>query len=112
MSEVVAARGDVVPTKGAGPAGLRERVQAERAEREARAKARKYEMDHLMTAPFRDAKKGFRAVWDGMSRAFHRGGFAQVELGGKNYKLDVSGWAMENGRAMDRILALKKTSGR
>jgi len=112
MSEAIAARGDVVPTKAAGPAGLRERVQAERAEREAKAKARKYEMDHLMTAPFRDAKKGFRVVWDGMSRAFHRGGFAQVELGGKNYKLDVSGWAMENGRAMDRILALKKTPGR
>ncbi|KAL2271759.1 hypothetical protein VTJ83DRAFT_1130 [Remersonia thermophila] len=87
---------------------LAERVRAERAEREAREARRKYTMDHLLTAPFRDAARVFGAAWDGIKRSFHRGGFAKVRLGKKEYKLDITGgWALDDGRAMDRLLAVR-----
>lgn len=96
----------------AGPAGrpvsFAERVRAERAEREARIAARKHTMDHLMTAPFRDAAKAFGTAFGGIKRAFNREGFAKIKLGKQTYKLDVTGgWALDNGRAMDRLLRVR-----
>ncbi|KAL1843396.1 hypothetical protein VTJ49DRAFT_1746 [Mycothermus thermophilus] len=87
---------------------LAERVRAERAEREAREARRKYTMDHLLTAPFRDAARVFGAAWTGVKRSFHREGFARIRLGKREYKLDVmGGWALDDGRAMDRLLAVR-----
>ncbi|KAK3365390.1 hypothetical protein B0H63DRAFT_530070 [Podospora didyma] len=58
-----------------------------------------------MTAPFRDAKSGMNTAWSQVRRAFDRGGFAKIRLKGVNYKIDVTGgWALDNGRAMDRLL--------
>ncbi|KAK3380177.1 hypothetical protein B0T24DRAFT_185138 [Lasiosphaeria ovina] len=85
-------------------------AQAQRAERERRARARQYELDHIMTAPFRDASKGFRRVSEQMSRVFTGGGFARIDLRGARHKLDVTGgWALDNGRAMDRLLTIRST---
>ncbi|KAK3375300.1 hypothetical protein B0H63DRAFT_438488 [Podospora didyma] len=84
-------------------------VAAQRAEREAKAKARQYELDHIMTAPFRDAKSGMNTAWSQVRRAFDRGGFAKIRLKGVNYKIDVTGgWALDNGRAMDRLLTVRQ----
>ncbi|KAK4442147.1 hypothetical protein QBC34DRAFT_419200 [Podospora aff. communis PSN243] len=108
MADAVAAQsGGGAASKA--PMTLKQQVEAQRAERERRAAERKYNMEHIMTAPFRDAKKGFKAVWEGMARAFHREGFAKVDIGGTFYKLDVTdGWAMDQGRAMDRVLPIKQ----
>ncbi|KAK0709146.1 hypothetical protein B0T26DRAFT_813965 [Lasiosphaeria miniovina] len=85
-------------------------AQAQRAERERRARARQYELDHIMTAPFRDASKGFHRVSEQMSRVFTGGGFARIDLRGARHKLDVTGgWALDNGRAMDRLLTIRST---
>ncbi|KAK0646158.1 hypothetical protein B0T16DRAFT_390642 [Cercophora newfieldiana] len=107
MADAVAARSLNGAPKP--PMSLKAQLEAARAEQEAKAAARKYNMEHIMTAPFRDAKKGFKAVWEGMARAFNREGFAKITLDNLNYKLDVSGgWAMDEGRAMDRILPIKQ----
>ncbi|KAL2127678.1 hypothetical protein VTI74DRAFT_10326 [Chaetomium olivicolor] len=95
------------------PMGLAERVRAERAAREAKEAARKYTMDHIMTAPFRDASKAFGAAWSGIKRSFNREGFAKIKLGKQEYKLDVTGgWALDDGRAMDRLLSVRPNAMR
>ncbi|EGS20668.1 uncharacterized protein CTHT_0025040 [Thermochaetoides thermophila DSM 1495] len=98
---------------GAGPQNneylsLAERVRRERALREAREAERKYNMDHILTAPFRDARKVFRGMFKGIRRSFDREGFVKIKLGDEKYKLDVTGgWALDEGRAMDRLLAVR-----
>ncbi|OAA58560.1 hypothetical protein SPI_06633 [Niveomyces insectorum RCEF 264] len=92
------------------PATGYERVLARRADEERREKAREYEMTHLMTAPFRHAWMGAGVAWRGIRRAFSREGFARVEVDGRYYKLDVTGgWALENGRALDRLVTVGKS---
>jgi hypothetical protein len=111
MADAVAAQSGGAASKA--PMTLKQQVEAQRAEKERRAAERKYNMDHLLTAPFRDAKKGFKMMWEGMARAFHREGFAKVDIGGTFYKLDVTdGWAMDQGRAMDRVLPIKQVKVR
>lgn len=86
-----------------------ERVLARRADEERRKRDHEYEMNHLMTAPFRHAWQGARVAWVGIRRAFSREGFVPVEVDGQKYKLDVTGgWALENGRALDRLVTIKE----
>ncbi|KAK4157992.1 hypothetical protein C8A00DRAFT_11176 [Chaetomidium leptoderma] len=93
--------------------GMAERVRAERAARDAKIAERKYTMDHIMTAPFRDASKAFGTAFSGIRRSFNREGFAKIQLGKQEYKLDVTGgWALDDGRAMDRLLAVRSNSMR
>ncbi len=106
-------------TVGKGPAAvqkplsLAEQVRAERAARDAKIAERKYTMDHLMTAPFRDAGKALRFAFAGVRRSFSREGFAKVRLGKQDYKLDVTGgWALDEGRAMDRLLPVRPNAMR
>ena len=85
-----------------------ERVKAHEAEQERLAKLREYEMNHLMTAPFRHAGQGAQSAWSQIQRAFSREGFVPVLVNGDRQKLDVTGgWALENGRALDRLVTLK-----
>ncbi|KAK3943035.1 hypothetical protein QBC46DRAFT_378768 [Diplogelasinospora grovesii] len=104
---------------GAAGAGKRlsakAEIEAKKAEREAKEKARQYQLDHIMTAPFRDAKRSFSLAWQGIRRSFYRDGFAKIKLGkkGQEFKLDVSGgWALDDGRAMDRLLAVRPNAMR
>ncbi|AEO57587.1 hypothetical protein MYCTH_2303908 [Thermothelomyces thermophilus ATCC 42464] len=107
-----AARAPELPV-GQRPMGLAERVRAERAAREARLAERKYTMDHILTAPFRDARKAFGTAWSGIKRSFHREGFAKIRLGKQEYKMDVTGgWALDDGRAMDRLLPIRPNAMR
>ncbi|EFX00161.1 hypothetical protein CMQ_7163 [Grosmannia clavigera kw1407] len=93
----------------ASPSTGYERVLARRAEEERRKKSHEYEMNHLMTAPFRHAWQGARVAWVGVRRAFSREGFVPVDVDGQKYKLDVTGgWALENGRALDRLVTIKE----
>ncbi|KAK3322501.1 hypothetical protein B0H66DRAFT_601948 [Apodospora peruviana] len=87
---------------------MAEQVRAERAAREAKAKAAQYTRDHILTTPFRDAVSGFRQVWAGIRRPFYREGFAKLQLKDGDYKLDVTGgWTLDDGRAMDRLFAAR-----
>ncbi|KAL2156016.1 hypothetical protein VTH82DRAFT_760 [Thermothelomyces myriococcoides] len=104
-----ASRTSELATGGAQrPMSLAERVRAERAAREAKRAERQYTMDHILTAPFRDARKAFGIAWAGIKRSFHREGFAKIRLGKQEYKMDVTGgWALDDGRAMDRLLPIR-----
>ncbi|KAK1983762.1 hypothetical protein LZ30DRAFT_587706 [Colletotrichum cereale] len=83
-----------------------ERAAARREQARARAEW-EYDRDHLMTVPFRHAGKGFRAAWYGVRRAVTKEGFLQMEAGGQKLKLDVaSGWALDDGRAIDRLVKI------
>ncbi|KAK2026785.1 hypothetical protein LX32DRAFT_594014 [Colletotrichum zoysiae] len=85
-------------------------AQERAAARQEQARARaewEYDRNHLMTVPFRHAGKGFRAAWYGVRRAVTREGFLQMDVGGQKLKLDVaSGWALDDGRAIDRLVKI------
>ncbi|ERT01534.1 hypothetical protein HMPREF1624_02785 [Sporothrix schenckii ATCC 58251] len=108
-------RGDALPTGAAGAVAATgavvtsaERVKAHAAETERQAKAREYEMNHLMTAPFRHAAQGANTGWKQVRRVFSREGFIKVIVNGDRQKMDVmGGWALENGRALDRLVRIK-----
>lgn len=97
-------------TTGAGgsqPLTGYERVQAHEAEQERLEKLRAYERDHLMTAPFRHAGQGAQTGFRQMQRVFSREGFIKVLVNGDRQKLDITGgWALENGRALDRLATI------
>ncbi|WYZ40433.1 hypothetical protein EsH8_IV_000774 [Colletotrichum jinshuiense] len=93
------------------PAALPATPAQERAasrQRRAQAKAEwEYDRNHLMTQPFRHAGKGFRAAWYGMRRAVTKEGFMKMQVGKDKLKLDVaSGWALDDGRAIDRLVKI------
>lgn len=45
--------------------------------------------------------------WASVRRAFTREGFAKVRMAGKTYKVDFLGaWALEDGRALDRLVKI------
>lgn len=102
MTEAVAAARPAPPS-------ARDRLLARQAEREANEKRAKYDREHLMTVPFRDAKRAAGTAWQGIARAFFREGFAKIELAHWNYKIDVTGgWALDDGRAIDRVLSVRQ----
>ncbi|KAK1827259.1 hypothetical protein QBC39DRAFT_420789 [Podospora conica] len=91
------------------PVSARDRLLAKQAEREANEKRAQYDREHLMTVPFRDGKRAAGSVWGQIQRSFSREGFATIELRSWKYKIDVTGgWALEDGRAMDRVLGVKQ----
>jgi hypothetical protein len=101
---VVAASG----TAGAPQLGERERIQAAKLEEERKEKARQYELDHIMTAPFRHFVVGVKAAFRGMARALTREGFAKIKTKKSELKLDVKGgWFLEEGKALDRLVHVK-----
>ncbi|KAL2164626.1 hypothetical protein VTH06DRAFT_3843 [Thermothelomyces fergusii] len=103
-----ASKASGLPAGQQRPVGLAERVRAERAAMEARLAEREYIRDHILTVPFRDARRAFGTAWAGIKRSFNREGFARIRLGNREYKMDVTGgWALDDGRAMDRLLPIR-----
>lgn len=99
---------DGAAATGGAPLTGYEKVKAHEAEQKRAAENREYEMNHLMTAPFRHASMGAQTVWYQIQRAFSRDGFVKVYVNNDGQKLDVTGgWALENGRALDRLVSLK-----
>lgn len=87
------------------PPSAMEQVRAKRRDEALRAEKRKYEMDHLMTAPFRHAGSAVAAMWAGVKRGLSREGFAKIKVKGVQYKFDVTGgWALDDGKAIDRVV--------
>jgi hypothetical protein len=85
-----------------------EMARTRRQEEEARKKAWEYDRTHIMTSPFRHMSRGFFQAFTAMKRSWVREGFMKIQVAEKTYKLDISdGWALDGGRALDR-LATKK----
>ncbi|KAI1106298.1 hypothetical protein F4804DRAFT_51993 [Jackrogersella minutella] len=85
-----------------------EKVLMKEAQEAKRKKEREYEMNHLMTAPFRHTRKAFSTLFKNFRRGLTGEGFAPIVINGTNYKLDItSAYALENGRALDRIVRIE-----
>jgi hypothetical protein len=77
-------------------------------EEEEMKKALEYEQTHILSAPFRHMSRALFSVFKATARAWTREGFAKLSANGQTYKLDVSGgWALDGGRALDRLARLK-----
>ncbi|KAI0383095.1 hypothetical protein F5Y04DRAFT_39297 [Hypomontagnella monticulosa] len=72
-----------------------------------RKKEREYEMNHLMTAPFRHAGQVIGLIFRSIRRGITGEGFAPITIKDVNYKLDItSAYVLEEGRALDRIVRI------
>ncbi|KAI0202738.1 hypothetical protein F4808DRAFT_57416 [Astrocystis sublimbata] len=73
-----------------------------------RKEEREYELEHLMTAPFRDAGRASSSLMGNIRRGLTGEGFAPVYINGVRYKLDIEGgYALEDGQALDRIVRIQ-----
>ncbi|KAI1393444.1 uncharacterized protein F4822DRAFT_423913 [Hypoxylon trugodes] len=74
-----------------------------------RKEEREYEMNHLMTAPFRHVGQAFGMLFKSFRRGLTGEGFAPIEIDGEKFKLDItSAYALEEGRALDRIARIEE----
>ncbi|KAI8966834.1 hypothetical protein F5Y11DRAFT_5557 [Daldinia sp. FL1419] len=74
-----------------------------------RKQEREYEMNHLMTAPFRHGKQVFGQLFRSFRRGLTGEGFAPIIVNGVKYKLDITAaYVLEEGRALDRIVKIEK----
>ncbi|KAI0115058.1 hypothetical protein F4814DRAFT_418116 [Daldinia grandis] len=86
-----------------------EKMLMKKQEEVRRKQEREYEMDHLMTAPFRHGKQVFSMLFKNFRRGLTGEGFAPVTINGVKYKLDItSAYVLEDGRALDRIVKIDK----
>ncbi|KAI1127516.1 hypothetical protein F5Y10DRAFT_242670 [Nemania abortiva] len=87
----------------------REQLAAKKLEDTKRRKEeRQYELDHLMTAPFRDAGRASSTLLGNIRRSLTGEGFAPVFINGIKYKLDIEGgYALENGQVLDRVVKIQ-----
>ncbi|KAI1467242.1 uncharacterized protein F4812DRAFT_460089 [Daldinia caldariorum] len=86
-----------------------EKMQLKKQEEARRKQEREYEMNHLMTAPFRHAKQAFGLLFRNFRRGLTGEGFAPIYVNGTKYKLDItSAYVLEEGRALDRIVKIEK----
>ncbi|KGQ12545.1 hypothetical protein BBAD15_g1708 [Beauveria bassiana D1-5] len=81
------------------------RQEQERAVEEARAKQRKFDMQHLLTMPFRHISRAFSGFFRGVRAAWTDMGFATIKVGDKEFKVDVTnGFAHEGFRTLERLV--------
>ncbi|KAH8716098.1 hypothetical protein HC256_004879 [Beauveria bassiana] len=81
------------------------RQEQERAVEEARVKQRKFDMQHLLTMPFRHISRAFSGFFRGVRAAWTDMGFATIKVGDKEFKVDVTnGFAHEGFRTLERLV--------
>ncbi|KAK8056559.1 hypothetical protein PG993_001786 [Apiospora rasikravindrae] len=94
------------PTK-AEPTAI-EKMRMGREWEKRKKEQQQYNRDHLMTAPFRDGAWAIGQFFNAIRRGLTGEGFAPIEIKGGKYKLDiVKGYALEDGRALDRIVRIE-----
>jgi hypothetical protein len=73
-----------------------------------RQKELEYERTHIMSRGVRHMSRAFFDLFVSIRRTWTREGFAKIYIKGYTYKLDVSGgWALDGGRALDRLVTIK-----
>lgn len=93
------------PTSSLSPAQRAALKAQEEAEREAELE---YERTHIMSRPIRHMSRAFFELFQGARRIWTREGFTAIYVKGYKYKLDVSGgWALDGGKAIDRLVTIK-----
>ncbi|KEY70241.1 hypothetical protein S7711_04350 [Stachybotrys chartarum IBT 7711] len=73
---------------------------------EAQKKAlRKFDMEHLLTMPFRRLGRGCRNLFVGVRDSWTDTGMGQMKIDGKTYKVDVThGFAHDGFRTLERLV--------
>lgn len=68
---------------------------------------RKYDMEHLLTMPFRRLGRGLANMFTGVKAAWTDMGFGVMKVDGKQYKVDVTkGFAHDGFRTLERIVSI------
>lgn len=81
------------------------RLERQRAEEESRSKQRKFDMQHLLTMPFRHIGRAFSGFFRGVRAAWTDMGFATIKVGEKEFKVDVTkGFAHDGFRTLERLV--------
>ena len=84
------------------------RLQMKQAEENEKNKLMEYENTHIMTRGIRHMGRGAKELYRATARAWFRDGFLKARMKNGTYKLDISGgWALDNGRALDRLSSVK-----
>ncbi|KAH8658727.1 hypothetical protein BGZ60DRAFT_434221 [Tricladium varicosporioides] len=107
-NEIVIPHSLAPPAVVLSPSELRARERQEEARRK---KELKYEQSHIMSAGLRHASRAFFTLFTNARRAWTREGFMDLKVKKRFYKMDVlGGYALDNGRAIDRLVTIKKNT--
>jgi hypothetical protein len=78
---------------------MRKRLEREREEERKKS---------IWWRPFRDANKAFSKLFKAMRLVWTRETFLALEVKRQKHKLDIGGgWALDEGRALDRLVRIK-----
>lgn len=81
------------------------RLERKREEEERKAALQKYDMEHIMTMPFRRLARAFRRMFNGIRSAWTDSGFGTMKVDGKSYKVDITGGFAHDGfRTLEKLL--------
>ncbi|KAL5327049.1 hypothetical protein ACEPPN_004739 [Leptodophora sp. 'Broadleaf-Isolate-01'] len=74
----------------------------------ARQRELEYERSHIMTSPFRRMSQLTFKMFTELKRVWTRDQMMKMVIHDRNYKVDISGgWALDGGRALDRLAKIK-----
>lgn len=83
------------------------RLEAQRAEEAKRAAQWKFDMEHLLTMPFRKIGRGFLGFFQGVRAAWTDMGYGVIKVDGKTYKVDVTqGFAHDGFKTLERLVQI------
>ncbi|KAH7170323.1 hypothetical protein EDB81DRAFT_160866 [Dactylonectria macrodidyma] len=84
------------------------RLEIKRAEEAKRKALHKFDMDHLLTMPFRQIGRGFAGMFNGIKSAWTDMGFGLIKVDGKQYKVDVTkGFAHDGFRTLENLVEIQ-----
>ncbi|KAL6403973.1 hypothetical protein AUP68_13349 [Ilyonectria robusta] len=84
------------------------RLEIKRAEEAKRKALRKFDMEHLLTVPFRQVGRGFLGMFNGIKSAWTDMGYGVIKVDGKHYKVDVTkGFAHDGFRTLEKLVDIQ-----
>lgn len=85
------------------------RQQLKDAELERAKEQKKFDMQHLMTLPFRKIGRGIKGMFEGVKSAWTDSGFGTIRVDGSEYKVNVTkGFAHGGFQTLERLVPVKK----
>lgn len=86
------------------------RLEQRMKEEKQREALRKFDMEHLLTMPFRRVGRAFANMFRGVRSAWTDMGFGVLRVDGKEYKVDVTkGFAHDGFRTLEQIVSVGYT---
>ncbi|KAK3185471.1 hypothetical protein K4F52_005781 [Lecanicillium sp. MT-2017a] len=83
------------------------RLEMQRQEEAARSELRKFDMQHLLTMPFRRLGRAVSGFFGGVRAAWTDMGYGVIRVDGKHYKVDVTkGFAHDGFKTLERLVAV------